>query len=237
MADTSGCVAGSEVAVTNRGWTCSQPLASYGSLPLRVTVVATAPFAGTGVTLTSGCAGDGDPATIDLILEIQGDGRTYGPSEDAIKTKLQAGYNAGIQITGRADCGPPGDASHQDGVQAQGGRDITFVDFRIGDYDGGISTCHGAGGAFFYSGANGYTAQSTHVVRGRFIACTKGLGAGSSTGSVSDASFRSGRTDGTDPTCVGYNAPSACTATSGIVWTNVICEKWSRTVSGWQRSN
>ena len=114
--------------------------------------------------------------------------------------RLEAGYNRGIQLTGHADCGPKHDSSaHQDGVQLQGGRDITFVDFTIGDYDGGRSTCQGAGGAFFYSGAGGYEPQNIDVVRGKYIACNHALLVGGGSGDVSDASFRSGRTDGTDP--------------------------------------
>jgi hypothetical protein len=238
VADASGCVAGTDIVVTDAGWTCSRPLSAYGPLPIRVTVAATRAYSGTGATLTTGCAGDADPSTIDLILYVQGDGLSFGPTEDGVKTKLQAGYTGSIQLTGRVDCGPRGGALHQDGVQAQGGRDISFVDFVVGDHAGGRSTCQGAGGAFFYSGANGYSAQMHHVVRGRYIACVKGLGAGSSgTGTVTDAVFRSGRTDGTDPTCIGLNAPATCTATTAISWTNVLCEKWARRSATWQRDN
>ena len=120
-------------------------------------------YGGNGaVDLVTGCAGDANPQSIDLIVDVRGDGRTHGPGTDAIKVRLEAGYDGGIQLTGHADCGPKHDsAAHQDGVQLQGGRDITFVDFTIGDYDGGRSTCQGAGGAFFYSGAGGTSRRTS----------------------------------------------------------------------------
>jgi hypothetical protein len=236
-ANTAGCVAGSEIVVTNAGWTCSQALSTYGARPLRVTVLATTVFNNPGVTLTTGCAGDADPASIDLILDVRGDGLTYGSSDDAVKVKLQAGYTAGIQITGTVNCGPRPATGHQDGVQAQGGRNLSFVDFSVGNWEAGISTCQGAGGAFFYSGANGYSAQSTHVIRGKYIACSKGIAAGGGqTGSVSGALFRSGRTDGTDPACVGFAAPRTCVVASQIGWANATCEKWNALTDRWNLS-
>src|SRR5262249_55360114 len=38
-----------------------------------------------GVSLGDGCTGDGNPDTIDLIVHIEGDGRTYGLQQDAVK--------------------------------------------------------------------------------------------------------------------------------------------------------
>ncbi len=237
VSDTSGCVPASEIVLTNTAWTCTQPLASYGALPLKVTINATQPYGGTGVTLSTGCAGDQDPNTIDLIVDVKGDGLTYGPNQDALKTKLQAGYNGGIQLTGKGNCGPRASTNgHQDGVQAQGGRDISFVDLFIGDYDNGISTCQGAGGAFFYSGANGYSAVNHHIIRGKYIGCVHGLGGTPSTGSVSNAFFRSGRNDGTDPVCVGYNAPRVCPPASSLVVVNIVCQKWNGSLDIWQDS-
>jgi hypothetical protein len=101
---------------------------------------------------------------------------TYGPGVDAFKVRQGAGYNAGIQLTGHVDCGPRYTSDvHQDGVQLQGGRNITFVDFSVGDYADGRSTCQGAGGAFFYSGASGYVPTNIDVVRGSYIACNHSL--------------------------------------------------------------
>lgn len=233
MADTSGCVAGTLLTFRDSQFRCDRPLSSYGRLPLKVVLDYTpgVRFVGNGaVDLITGCAGDGNSSTIDLIVDIRGDGRTYGPGIDALKVRLQAGYDAGIQITGRADCGPRYGGAHQDGVQLQGGRDVTFVDFSIGNYDAGLSTCQGAGGAMFYSGANGNLPQNIQVLRGKYIGCNHSLLIlDNGSGSVSDAMFRSGRTDGSDPVCTGYAASEACTGSApGVSTRNLTCETWNR---------
>jgi chitodextrinase len=229
VADTSGCVPASTLTFRDGQFRCDRPLSSYGALPLKVVMEYTPGrlFTGNGaVDLITGCVGDGDSSTIDLIVDIRGDGRTYGPGQDALKVRLGA---SGIQITGHADCGPREAGAHQDGIQLQGGRDIAFVDFTIGDYDAGLATCQGAGGAFFYSGANGNTAQDTHVVRGKYIGCNHSLFIGEGSGSVSDAMFRSGRTDGSDPVCTGYAASEACTGSApGVSTRNLTCETYDR---------
>ncbi len=231
--NTAGCVAGTTILLENSGWTCSQALTNYGTLPIKVVVNATQPYGAPGVTLTTGCAGDADPNSIDLILDVKGNGLSYGPGQDAVKIKLQAGYNNGIQITGHGDCGPRTSSDgHQDGVQAQGGRNISFVDFSIGDYDSGYTTCQGAGGAMFYSSAGGYSATNMHVIRGKYIGCVKGLSSGGSgnSGSVTNALFRSGRTN-SDPVCAGYNAPRTCVSNTNVPWTNVSCQKWNSSLN------
>jgi hypothetical protein len=222
---------------TDSQFLCDRPLSSYGQLPLKVVLDYTAGrrFGGNGaVDLTTGCSGDGNSQTIDLIVDVRGDGRTYGPGADVLKVRLEAGYNGGIQLTGHGDCGPRDGGAHQDGVQLQGGRDITFVDFSIGDYDAGRSTCQGAGGAFFYSGAGGYQPQNVDVVRGKYIACNHSLLAGSGTGEVVDASFRSGRTDGTDPVCNGYAASNPCIDDSAVTFARLTCQRWNRDADRWE---
>jgi hypothetical protein len=214
-------------------------LASYGKLPLKVVLNYTPgrPYGGNGaVDLATGCAGDGNAQSIDLIVDVRGDGRTYGPGQDAFKVRLQAGYNGGIQLTGHVDCGPRSSSTaHQDGVQLQGGRDISFVDFSVGDYDSGRSTCQGAGGAFFYSGAGGYEPQNIDVVRGKYIACNHALFTGGGSGDVSGSSFRSGRTDGSDPVCSGYNGSPGCTRASGNVsMSNLTCQSWNPSTDRWE---
>ena len=229
VANTSGCVPGSTLTFRDAQFTCDRPLASYGRLPLKVVMEYTPGrvFNGNGaVDLITGCLGDGNASTIDLIVDVRGDGRTYGPGQDALKVRLGA---AEIQLTGHADCGPRAGGAHQDGIQLQGGRDITFVDFTVGNYDAGLSTCQGAGGAFFYSGANGNSPQDTHVIRGQYIGCNHSLFIGGGTGSVSDARFRSGRTDGSDPVCTGYAASPACTGSApGVTTRNLTCETYNR---------
>jgi len=238
VADTSGCVPGTTLRLTDARFLCDRPLSSYGTLPLKVDLDFTPgrPFGENGaIDLYTGCAGDGDPTTIDLIVDVEGDGVTYGPGVDAFKVRQGAGYNAGIQLTGRVDCGPRYAADvHQDGVQLQGGRNITFVDFSVGDYADGRSTCQGAGGAFFYSGASGYVPTNIDVVRGSYIACNHSLFMGLGSGDVLDARFRSGRTDGSDPLCAQFAGSPACTGDApGVTLASVTCQRWNASADRW----
>jgi chitodextrinase len=245
VASTAGCVAGSTLSFKDAQWVCTKPLSSYGKLPLKVVVDFTVgrKYGGNGaVDLTTGCAGDGNAQTVDLIVDVRGDGKTYGPGVDAMKVRTEAGYNGGIQLTGHVDCGPKYTASeHPDGVQVQGGRDITFVDFSVGNYDAGMSTCQGAGGAFFYSNAGGYAPKNVNVVRGKYIACNHSLfvNDGGGTGSVTGGMFRSGRTDGTDAVCTAYAGSPACTGTNdriaaGVTLSGVTCQRWNAATDTWQ---
>jgi hypothetical protein len=239
IADTSGCVPGTTLRLTDTRFLCDRPLSSYGTLPLKVDLDFTPgrPFGENGaIDLYTGCAGDGDPTTIDLIVDVEGDGVTYGPGVDAFKVRQGAGYNGGIQLTGHIDCGPRFAADvHQDGVQLQGGRNITFVDFSVGNYANGRSTCQGAGGAFFYSGASGYVPTNIDVVRGSYIACNHSLFMGLGSGDVLDADFRSGRTDGSDPLCSQFAASPACTGDApGVTTTSVTCQRWNPSTDRWE---
>jgi hypothetical protein len=242
VASTSTCNPGSKITRRNRAFHCTRPLSRWGPLPLKVKVKFSRGrrFGGAGaIDLDTGCAGDGDPNTIDLIVKVKGNGRTYGPGVDAFKVRHRAGYNAGIQVTGDVDCGPRySGAVHQDGVQLQGGRDITFVDFTVGRYRRGKSTCQGAGGAFFYSGASGNTPQNIAVVRGKFIACNHSLFGGLGTGTVVGAKFRSGRVDGTDRRCRGFfSAPPCDIRSAGISTSGLTCERWDRRRNRWVQTS
>ena len=115
--------------------------------------------------------GDSSSSSIDLILDIRGNGQTYGTGDDAIRIMNELPGASNIQITGQANCGKKQGSYHQDGVQALGGTNITFVDFTIGNYDAGIATCQAAGGIIFYSGSP----RNMNVVRGKFIGCNHGL--------------------------------------------------------------
>ena len=244
VADTSGCVPGTTLTFTDQKFYCDRPLSSWGPLPLKVVVDFTVGrlFGGNGaIDLYTGCAGDGNSSTIDLIVDVEGDGRTYGPGVDALKVRQGAGYNAGIQLTGHVDCGPRyTTAEHQDGVQLQGGRNIAFVDFSVGSHATGRSTCQGAGGAFFYSGASGYLPTNIDVVRGSYIACNHSLFVGGGTsGDIVGASFRSGRTDGTDPLCTQYHPSPACTGDNDtidpdVTLTSVSCQRWNAAGDRWE---
>ncbi len=244
VADTSGCVPGTTLRLTDAKFFCDRPLSSYGTLPLKVDVDFTPGrlFSENGaIDLYTGCAGDGDPTTIDLIVDVEGDGVTYGPGADAFKVRHNAGYNAGIQLTGHVDCGPKYTPSvHQDGVQLQGGRNITFVDFSVGDFANGRSTCQGAGGAFFYSSASGYAPINVDVVRGSYIACNHSLYVGDgSSGDVVGARFRSGRTDGSDPYCNTYQGAPACDGDGSqidpdVSLAGVTCQRWNASADRWE---
>ena len=170
MASTSGCVPGTTVTVTNAKWTCNRPLSSYGTLPIKVVVKYTRTTSENGaVDLVGGCVGDSNASSIDLILDVQGDGRTVGNTVDAVKLRLNP---RNIQITGRANCGPRTPGAHADGIQNQGSTNITFADFQIGNYDAGLATCQGAGGIAFWTGS-----PQMHFVRGKFVGCNHALNA------------------------------------------------------------
>ncbi len=224
--------------LTDTKFLCDRPLSSYGTLPLKVDL----DFTPAGVRRERrdrplhGLRRRRRPATIDLIVDVEGDGVTYGPGVDAFKVRQAAGYNAGIQLTGHVDCGPRyAPDVHQDGVQLQGGRNITFVDFSVGNYANGRSTCQGAGGAFFYSGASGYVPTNIDVVRGSYIACNHSLFMGLGSGDVLDADFRSGRTDGSDPLCSQFAGSPACTGGApGVTTTSVTCQRWNPSTDRWE---
>ena len=175
-ADTSGCAPGSELILTDDQWRCTQPLEEIarevgGTLPLKVTAKFTTFIETSGpvVDLREGCEGDGTDA-IDLILDIQGDGRTKGGINDAMSVKLDA---HDIDITGNIDCGPRAEGSHQDGIQAQGARNIAFVDLEIGDWDDERATCTGAeaGIGISLGGVADIIPTGHKCIRCRVIAC------------------------------------------------------------------
>ena len=196
--DTSGCAAGAELVLNDGEWTCDQPLARYaeslgGELPLKVTARFSRPVETVAgiVDLTSGCTGDGTEA-IDLILDIQGDGRTVGGTGDALTVKIEA---TDIDITGSIDCGPRGVEAHQDGVQALGANDIAFVDLEVGDWDEQRSTCTGASAGIDISlgGAAGLVPTDYKCIRCRVVACRRAINVGESVGTrVTGGRFRSG---------------------------------------------
>ena len=208
---------------------------AVNGLPLRVTMLYTTMFVppngGGAVQLDTGCVGDGTNAT-DLVLDIRGDGRTHGPGDDAIRIMNDLPGASNLQIEGRADCGRKVGAAHQDGVHVLGGTNITFRNFQIGNYDAGLATCQGAGGAFFYSGAS----NNTRVEGGKYIACNHSLFAGWSGGHVTGAMFRSGRVDGTDPVCSGYAGSDPCMGPEynrSVTVSGLTCQYWNAGQDRW----
>ena len=243
---TTACTApppstgGTTLTYTNTYWRCTRPVRDYAvnGLPLRVvmnyTVNYVPPSGAATVQLAAGCVGDGTTAT-DIVLDVRGDGRTYGPGDDAIRITNERPGASNLQIEGRANCGRRVGSAHQDGVQVLGGTNVTFRNFEIGNYDAGLATCQGAGGAFFYSLAT----TNTRVEGGKYIACNHSLFAGTASGHVSGAMFRSGRTDGTDPVCSGYAASEPCMGPElghGVTLSGVTCQMWNRTAKRWDNA-
>lgn len=233
VARTRDCRGRTTIRRHHRKFYCDRPLRRFGPLPLKVIVTFTRgrPFLENGaIDLNSGCRGDGDPQSVDLIVQVQGNGRNRGPSIDAFKVRRDV---RNIQITGRVNCGRRYGAAHQDGVQLQGGTNLTFVDFRVGRYKRGLSTCQGAGGAFFYSSGG---TRNVDVVRGAYIGCNHSLFAGAGTGTVRGAKFRSGRTDGSDSVCVGFAGSPPCERrTQSINFRNITCQRWHPSRNRWVR--
>ncbi|MET1009034.1 MAG: DNRLRE domain-containing protein [Gaiellaceae bacterium] len=143
------------VITTNRPWSCTGSLASFGPLPVKV--VSTIANAGANdndnAVNLRGCYGDANPATVDLILDVRGNGADIGTSYDVVRI----GQNAhDLVVTGNAECGARNSDSsiHQDIVQALSGSRVTFVDFTSGDPFTGRWTCWGAGGGWYITWAN-----------------------------------------------------------------------------------
>ena len=212
--DATGCatVAGARVSLLNQKFTCNRALADIaaqnpigpgpGHLPLLVEVGFTThvDLNPAVVDLRQDCIGDGDDQTIDLILAVEGDGRTIGGTVDSIKVRLTARE---MQVTGYANCGPRGlgsdslpntpDDSHQDGAQIQGGFEVEFIDFEWGDWETGTATCQGAAGTFVPASVNGNPVQNMACIRCKSVSCNHGMYLGVSDGSlVVDSKWRTG---------------------------------------------
>ena len=138
---------------TTQPWSCNGSLASFGELPVKVVSTIANPGNDNAINLR-GCHGDGDPATVDLILDVRGNGGSVGTAYDAVRI----GQNAhDLVVTGNAECGArhTNPSIHQDVVQALSGNRIEFRDFTSGDPFTGRWTCWGAGGGWYVTWANG----------------------------------------------------------------------------------
>ncbi|HEU4450255.1 MAG TPA: SRPBCC domain-containing protein [Gaiellaceae bacterium] len=181
------------VVRTSEHWLCDRPLEDYGDLPI-IVKSRIENSAAEAVTLNGpDCSGDGNPDTIDLVLEIEGDGGSLGPTADAVKVKLGA---HDIDIAGFADCGeaPPG--VRQNGIHVMLGYRITFVDFRLGDLATRSWTCDGAAGALSIEerSADDPEPEDVVCVRCEIVAGNRGLYIGDSVRSgARDSAFVSER--------------------------------------------
>ena len=126
-----------------------------------------------------GCYGDGNRNTVDLILDVNGNGRGLGTGSDAVRI----GQNArNLVVTGDVECGrkhsDPG--IHQDIVQALSGRNILFKDFTSGNPATGRWTCWGAGGGWYITWANGNIPTNLICLRCRLATYNQNLRIGES---------------------------------------------------------
>jgi hypothetical protein len=142
-----------KVIRTRRSWECRGRLRAYGRLPIKVISNMRNPGDGDAIRLI-GCRGDGDRSTVDLILNVNGNGRNRGTAFDAVRIGQDA---RGLVVTGDVECGArhTDPNIHQDIVQALSGRNIYFRNFTSGHPRRGEWTCWGAGGGWYVTWANG----------------------------------------------------------------------------------
>jgi hypothetical protein len=183
---------GTVVERTTGTLVCNQPLASYGPLPVTFStrIPGGSDSLNGDVRLMAGCTGDGNPATTDLILDINGNGGTLGSGDDGL---VLIGVHD-LQIEGHIDCGRPLGGAHQDGVQMNSAHRLTFRGVTSGNVlasqpENWVPTCHGAGGIFYVSELNDNDANLTSVV------CDGCHMAGSTTGTVGTGLSIYGSTD------------------------------------------
>jgi hypothetical protein len=195
VASTSRVVAAARVArsrskivKTNRGWSCTRPLSRIArrhgrGLPLLVKITFTRQvnISPGVIDIQHGCRGDGNSNTIDLILKVQGNGRTKGGTFDAIKVHHDP---HDIQITGYANCGPRNSIGHQDGAQIMGGNTIDFISFTWGKWKKRKATCQGAAGTFAPGTVGGYPVRNIACIRCRSVSCNHGMSIGEAAGTV-----------------------------------------------------
>ena len=191
-----------------------------------------------GVQLGAQCVGDGNPATVDIVLSAIGANGIQGPYGDAIRVMNASPGARGIVLTGDFNCGRGRSGNHQDGVQAIGGKDITWRDMRVGlNGVDGAPSCQGAGGAMFYSSASPTVPQNMRVEGGEFRGCNTGVRAGGGSGQsghIQDAAFRNGYDESSGgcrdsggsqynqgPSCVLDDEPPITVTTQ-----NITCDKW-----------
>ena len=237
----SNCQYGTIIRLTNEQFHCAQPLSNYGPLPVKVVwkFTATPDFGDQGyVDLVSGCRGDSDPDTIDLIIDDNADGVTVGARGGAGKFRTAGPVD--IQLTGKLDCGPLGGSlAHQDVWQVHpthASANLAIVNGYSGNWDAGRSTCIGAGGAIFWSDQ-----YDLDVYGGKYVTCNHGLFAAGQTqpgNVVVGASFRTGRVEpvssGGDPVCQGYYASEPCLKTAALKLTEVTCQQWNPKTDRWE---
>jgi hypothetical protein len=153
---------------TNINWRCRAPISSYAvdGMPLHVVVNTTNAASRNwnvngAIRFDDGCRGDGDPSTIDITVNIAGNGADIGPAGDALV--LAGGTDIDLGPS-RIDCGAGGaQGGHEDAFRANRGHRLTMYGLETGDWDSLTPTCHGAGGNLYYDNVNGSPAGTTNV--------------------------------------------------------------------------
>ncbi len=166
-ASTSTLMAG-RVIRTRRSWECTGSLRRYGRLPIKVISNMRNPGNGDAIRLI-GCRGDGNRGTVDLILDVNGNGHGRGTAFDGVKI----GQNSrDLVVTGDVECGARhrNPSIHQDTVQVLSGRNIVFRRFTSGRPRAGRWTCWGAGGGWFIDWATGRIPRNVICSRCRLAA-------------------------------------------------------------------
>ena len=157
-ADTQASTAAARLAPgrvirTRRSWECTGRLRRYGRLPIKVVSNMPNPGNGDAIRLV-GCRGDGNRRTVDLILDVNGNGGDRGTAFDGVKVGQDT---RDLVVTGDVECGRrhTDPSVHQDTVQVMSGRNIVFRRFTSGSPRRGRWTCWGAGGGWFVAWGNG----------------------------------------------------------------------------------
>jgi hypothetical protein len=158
---------------TRRSWECRGRLRAYGRLPIKVISNMPNPGDGDAIRLI-GCRGDGKRRTVDLILDVNGNGRDRGTASDAVRIGMDA---RDLKVTGDVECGArhTNPSIHQDIVQALSGRNIRFVNFTSGNMRTGDWTCWGAGGGWYVTWANGGIPTNLICNHCRLSTCNQNL--------------------------------------------------------------
>lgn len=152
-AASASALAPGRVIRTRRSWECTGRLRRYGRLPIKVISNMPNPGNGDAIRLV-GCRGDGNRRTVDLILDVNGNGGDRGTAFDGVKVGQDT---RDVVVTGDVECGRrhTDPSVHQDTVQVMSGRNIVFRRFTSGSPRRGRWTCWGAGGGWFVAWGNG----------------------------------------------------------------------------------
>ena len=235
---TSGCIPGTTVRLTDARFLCDRPLSSYGTLPLKVDLDFTPGrrFGENGaIDLYTGCAGDGNPTTIDLIVDVEGDGVTYGPGVDAFKVRQGAGYSAGIQLTGHVDCGPRyAPDVHRTASSSRAAATSPSSTSLSGTTPAAARRARAPGRVLLLGRLRVRPHEHRRCARKLHRLQPFAL-QGMGSGDVVDARFRSGRTDGSDPLCAEFAGAPACDGSApGVTMTGLTCQRWNVTTDRWE---